>query len=146
MANKHWRNENALGGAHWLHPRTKETKRAVELEEEDVIVIKVKDEDDFPGEQQFAGDFGHGSFGDEPEFDTNPLRAEHLAENRSRIPRSCWHPAGNDNHIDEERLSTTQEQRDLPYALPERRRSGANYPARHVVTLHHKGIDQVQAL
>ncbi|CEL11231.1 hypothetical protein ASPCAL14334 [Aspergillus calidoustus] len=126
MANKHWRNENALGGAYWLHPRAKETKRAVKLEEEDAIDIKVKDEDDFLDEQQFAGDFEHGSLGDEPELDTNQLRAEQSAENGRRNPRSGC----------------------VTYHIRFQRDEGAGLPIqrKHAMTLQPKDIDQVRVL
>ncbi|KAL3439843.1 hypothetical protein BJX65DRAFT_315365 [Aspergillus insuetus] len=126
MANKHWRNENALGGAYWLHPRAKETKRAVKLEEEDATDIKVKDEDDFLDEQQFARDFEHGSFGDEPELDTNPLRAEQSAENGHRNPRSGC----------------------VTYHIRFQRDEGAELPIqrKHAMTLQPKDIDQVRVV
>lgn len=45
MANKHWRNENAFGGAYWLQPRARKNKRVVKIEEEELEDVKSEDED-----------------------------------------------------------------------------------------------------
>ncbi|GKZ27130.1 hypothetical protein AbraIFM66951_004828 [Aspergillus brasiliensis] len=46
MQNQHWRNRNALGGAHWLHPRANKNKRVVSIQEESLSDLEDELEDE----------------------------------------------------------------------------------------------------
>ncbi|KAF4230625.1 hypothetical protein CNMCM6805_000660 [Aspergillus fumigatiaffinis] len=71
MANKHWRNENAYGGAFWLQPRARKNKRVVKIEEEGVENVKSEDEDGLwdPAENGATQPFADGleASGDPPQ-------------------------------------------------------------------------------